>query len=139
MLSGVTNQLYDTFGSSYTYYLEDVKQNMTKPCFTVDCVLPLQRSRNRYQYDRTIPIVVHYFSGDKETPKKDCYEKAELTVEALEYVPFGGALIRGEDISWKMLEDDILQVFITYKFITNKVTSNEDKMENVDQSTRTII
>ena len=78
-------------------------------------------------------MVVHYFTGDKENTKKDCYEKAELIVEALEFVPLDGALIRGEDISWK-IEDDVLQVFVTYRFITKKLTSNEDSMEDVVQS-----
>lgn len=132
MLVGVSNQLYDVFGEDYKYYVENVEQNLRKPCFTMDSLVPSQRSRNRLLYDRTIPIVVHYFSSDKLNTKKDCYEKAELIVETLEYVPFEGALIRGEDISWQIV-DDVLQVFVTYKFITEKVTSNEDNMEDINQ------
>jgi hypothetical protein len=75
---------------------------------------------------------VHYFSSDKAKTKQDCYEKAERVVEALEYVPFDGTLIRGEDISWQIV-DDVLQVFVAYKFITQKVTSNEDNMEDINQ------
>lgn len=133
MLNGISNQLYDVFGSDYTYYVENVEQKLKKPCFTIDCITPLQRSRSRVLYDRTIPVVVHYFTGDKENTKKDCYEKAELVVEALEFVPLDGALIRGEDISWQIV-DDVLQVFVTYRFITKKLTSNEDNMEDVVQS-----
>lgn len=133
LLNGVSNQLYDVFGTDYKYYVENVEQNLTKPCFTIDSLVDIQRSRSRYLYDRTIPIVVHYFSSDKATTKKDCYGKAEQIVEALEYVPLDGALIRGEDISWQIV-DDVLQVFITYRFITKKVTSNEDNMENYVQS-----
>ena len=130
LLNGVSNQLYDVFGADYRYYVENVEQNLTKPCFAIDSILPLQRARSRYLYDRTIPIVVHYFSPNKATTKKDCYEKAELMVEALEYVPLNGSLIRGEDISWQIV-DDVLQLFITYRFITRKVTSNEDNMETL--------
>lgn len=133
MLSGISNQLYDKFGSNYKYYVENVEQKLSKPCFTIDSLTPLQRSRNRVLYDRTIPVVVHYFTSDKELTKKDCYEKAETIVEALEYVPFHGALIRGEDISWKIV-DDVLQVFVTYRFVTKKLTSNEDDMEIVETS-----
>lgn len=134
MLSGVSNQLYDVFGEDYKYYVEDVEQNLKKPCFTMNALVPSQRSRSRLLYDRTIPIVVHYFSSDKVNTKKDCYEKAELIVEALEYIPFEGTLIRGEDIDWQIVEDDVLQVFVTYRFITKKVTSNEDNMEDIVQS-----
>lgn len=132
LLNGVSNQLYDQFGADYKYYVENVEQNLTKPCFTIDCVLPLQRSRSRWLYDRTVPIVIHYFSSDKENTKKDCYEKAELIVETLEYVPLDGALLRGENISWQMVED-VLQVFVTYEFTTIKDLSNEDKMEVIEE------
>lgn len=128
MLKGISNQLYDVFGADYKYYIENVEQKLTKPCFTIDSIIPLQRSRSRVLYDRTIPVVVHYFTGDKENTKKDCYEKAELIVEALEFVPFHGSLLRGENISWQII-DDVLQVFVTYKFITRKITSNEDNMD----------
>lgn len=137
MLKGISNQLYDVFGSDYKYYVENVEQKLTKPCFTIDSIIPLQRSRSRVLYDRTIPVVVHYFTGEKEITKKDCYEKAELIVEALEYVPFHGYLLRGENISYQIV-DDVLQVFVTYKFITKKLTSNEDNMGTLDQHNVTI-
>jgi len=137
MLKGISNQLYDVFGADYKYYVENVEQKLSKPCFTIDSIIPLQRSRSRVLYDRTIPVVVHYFTGEKEITKKDCYEKAELIVEALEYVPFHGYLIRGENISWQIV-DDVLQVFVTYKFITKKLTSNEDDMEALDQPNVTV-
>lgn len=133
MLKGISTQLYDVFGADYKYYVENVEQKLQKPCFTIDSILPLQRSRSRVLYDRTIPVVVHYFSNEKTTTKADCYSKAELIVEALEYVPFHGALIRGEDISYQIV-DDVLQVFVTYKFITKKITSNEDDMETLNVS-----
>lgn len=133
MLNGISTQLYDVFGADYKYYVENVEQALKKPCFTIDSLMPLQRSRNRVLYDRTIPVVVHYFSNEKQSTKQDCYDKAELIVEALEYVPFHNALIRGEDISYQIV-DDVLQVFVTYKFITKKLTSNEDDMETLDYS-----
>lgn len=130
MLKGISTQLYDVFGADYKYYVENVQQKLSKPCFTMEALIPLQRSRSRVLYDRTIPVVIHYFSDQKETTKSDCYEKAEQVVEALEYVPFHGALLRGEDISWQLV-DDVLQVFVTYRFITKKLTSNEDDMESL--------
>ena len=130
LLKGISTQLYDVFGADYKYYVENVQQKLSKPCFTMEAIVPLQRSRSRVLYDRTIPVVIHYFSDQKETTKNDCYAKAELVVEALEYIPFHGALIRGEDISYQLV-DDVLQVFVTYRFITKKLTSNEDDMESL--------
>jgi hypothetical protein len=133
MLKGISTQLFDVFGAGYKYYVENVEQTLTKPCFTIDSIMPLQRSRSRVLYDRTIPVVVHYFTDEDTTKKADCYDKAELIVEALEYVPFHGDLLRGENISYQLV-DDVLQVVVTYRFITKKLTSNEDNMEDLVES-----
>lgn len=132
ILNAVTTQLGKTFGDPYRYYVEDVEQGLKEPCFTVDVLIPLQRSRSPILYDRTMPIVVHYFSDSENNRKKDCYVMAERIVECLEYLPFKDTLIRGEDISWKMV-DDVLQVFITYKFITkNADYTQEDYIESFE-------
>jgi hypothetical protein len=79
-----------------------------------------------------MPIVVHYFSGSKTNIKKDCYDMAEQLVECLEYLPFENTLLRGEDISWQIV-DDVLQLFITYKFTTQKVSDKvEDSIETFE-------
>ena len=135
ILNAVTKQLGTTFGTEYRYYVENVEQNLTKPCFTVDLLIPLMRSRSPILYDRTMPIVVHYFSGSKTDIKKDCYEMSEQIVECLEYLPFQSTLLRGEDISWQIV-DDVLQVFITYRFKSQKVTDKVDDMELFNESVK---
>ena len=130
-LNAVTKQLGTTFGTKYRYYVENVEQGLTKPCFTVDTLIPLQRSKSPILYDRTIPIVVHYFSDSKNEIKKDCYGMAEQIVECLEYLPFKNTLIRGEDISWQIV-DDVLQIFVTYTFTTQKVIVVEDSFETFE-------
>ena len=131
IMNAVTKQLGTTFGNSYKYYIEDVKQNMTKPCFTVDSLETFQRSRNSTQYDRTIPLVVHYFNDKDETLKKDSYNIAEQLTEILEYLPFEGTFLRGENISYQLVEG-VLQLFITYRFRTQTVdTTTPTTMEDI--------
>ena len=130
MLDAITVQLAKTFGGSYRYYVENVEQNLTKPCFTIDTLLPTQRARSPVLYDRTVPIVIHYFTEDMENTKKDCYAMAEQLIACLEYLPFKTTILRGEDISWHMV-DDVLQLFITYRFTTKKVVSTEDSMSEM--------
>lgn len=132
LLTSVTKQLGTTFGSKYHYYVEDVKQGLQAPCFTVDLLLPLQRSKSPVLYDRTMPLVVHYFSDSKNL-KNDCYLMGEQIVECLEYLPFENNLIRGENISWQLV-DDVLQVFITYKFTTVKDNPIDESMDALDES-----
>lgn len=131
IINAVIKQLGTTFGDSYHYYKENVEQGLTTPCFTVDVLTPLQRSKSPVLYDRTVPVVVHYFSDSAENIKDDCYSMGEQVVECLEYLPFGTTPIRGENISYQ-LADDVLQVFVTYKFATKRVTEPEDMLETLD-------
>lgn len=130
ILDAVTTQLGKTFGTSYHYYVENVEQKLTTPCFTVDVLLPTMRSKSPKLYDRTMPLVVHYFSDSKSNLKKDCYNMAERTLECLEYIPYENSILRGEDISWQLV-DDVLQIFITYKFTTVMSKETEDNMEDI--------
>jgi len=133
ILNAVTKQLGTTFGSGYHYYVEDVEQNLTTPCFTVDMIIPLQRSKNARLYDRTMPLVIYYFSDSEANLKKDCYNIAERAVECLEYLPYENTTLRGEDISYQMV-DDVLQIFVTYRFATVVDKPYEDRMEGITQT-----
>ena len=130
ILQAISIRLHTTFGDPYRYYVENVEQNLTKPCFTIDTLIPLMRSKSPVLYDRTMPMVVHYFTGDKKDTKTDCYSIAEQLVECLEYLPFENTLLRGEDISWQIV-DDVLQVFVTYKFTTIRTNSFDGLMEEL--------
>jgi hypothetical protein len=133
ILNSVTKQLGKTFGNSYRYYVEDVEQGLKKPCFTVDMLIPLQRRKSPLLYDRTMPIVVHYFSDSERDIKNHYYTMGEQIVESLELLPFGDTLLRGEDMSWQIV-DDVLQVFVTYKFTTMLKTEAEDAIEALENN-----
>lgn len=135
VLNAVTKQLGTTFGNKYHYYVEDVEQGLKKPCFTVDLLIPLQRSKSPVLYERTMPMVIHYFSDSKNDLKQECYSMSEKVVECLEYLPFENTLIRGEDISWQIV-DDVLQVFVTYRFTTKKITTVVE--DSIDEFTATV-
>ena len=125
VVNAVTKQLGTTFGTKYRYYVEDIEQGVKKPCFHISPRITLQRSKSPVLYDRTVPIVVHYFSDSTNKLRNDCYSMGEQIVECLEYLPINNTLLRGEDISWQIVED-VLQVFITYRFTTIKPTENYD-------------
>lgn len=132
-LDAVTTQLGKTFGTDYRYYVEDVQQNLTLPAFTIDVLMPLERSRSPRLYDRTMPLVIHYFSDKKKNLKRDCYDIAERVLECVEYLPYQNTMLRGEDISWQIV-DDVLQIFVTYKFRTVMSKETEDNMEDIIQT-----
>lgn len=132
-LDGITVALYDAFGDDYHYYVEDVKQHLATPCFTVDVLNPLSRAFkvNNYQYYRTMPCVIHSFTDNAETTKHELYGIGEKVVEALEYIVIDGRIIRGEDMSFQIVEDDVLEVFITYRFYTETVGDEKTYMEDL--------
>ena len=133
VVNAVTKQLGTTFGTTYRYYVEDIEQGVEKPCFHVAPRITLQRSKSPVLYDRTIPIVVHYFSGSLNNLRNDCYTMGEQVVECLEYLPFKDAILRGEDISWQMV-DDVLQVFVTYRFTTKRVVDASEAMDKLHET-----
>ena len=134
LLNSVTKQLGTTFGTEYRYYVENVEQNLTKPCFTIDLLMPMERSKSPILYDRTMPLVVHYFSDSKTNLKQDCYSMAERVLECLEYLPYQNSILRGEDISWQ-ITDNVLQIFITYRFTTVMSKETADNMEELLETT----
>lgn len=128
-LNAITRALYGEFGTGYKYYVETVEQFLTKPCFTVDTLNPMQRSYSPTTYYRTVPIVVHYFSDDEQNLKKDSYEINERIAIALEYITVDDRLIRSETMESQMV-DDALQVFVTYRFWTEIA---DDDLETIDE------
>ena len=127
VLDSLTKQLGDTFGKKYKYYKENVEQKLVRPCFTVDVLNPIKRSYNPKEYYLTVPCVIHYFTDNDKTPKADAYNMGEQLLECLEYLAHAGRLIRGEDMSYTLV-DDVLEVFITYRFYTETVLDKEDDM-----------
>ena len=130
VLDSISKALYTTFGKDYYYYVEDVEQKAKLPCFTIGVLNPLNRSINSTDYYRTVPCVIHYFTNNNNTTFKECYSVGEQVLECLEYLKIGNLTIRGEDMSYTMV-DDVLQVFITYRFWTKKVQTPETKLEEV--------
>lgn len=136
LLDAVTKQLGKKFGTSYHYYTEDVEQNFVKPCFTVDARLPVQRSKSPILYDRTMPLVIHYFTDNEKTKKRELYNMGEQLFECLEHLNFEGGLLRGRDVSWRVTEG-VLQFFITYKFTTTKIDLDREPMELLETTNTT--
>ena len=132
ILDAITTQLGQTFGNSYHYYVENVEQDLQKPCFTVDMLEPRERSINYNRYKRTMPMVVHYFNEERDTNKKDCYAMGERLIDCLEYLNFKDTILRGENISWQLV-DGVLQVLLTYTFDTEKV-KELDNMEFLEET-----
>ena len=139
VLDSITVALYDVFGENYHYYVEDVEQNLQLPCFTVDVLNPLNRSRNSYLYDRTVPCVVHCFTANKITTKHELYATGEDVMAAIEYITVEGRTLRAEDMSYQLVENNVLQIFATYRFWTETERDDSEYMEYLLQRYRSLM
>lgn len=119
VLDSITRNLHAMFGDNYHYYVEDIEQDLETPCFTIQVLNPTNRSVNNTDYYRTVPCVLHYFGSDKHNMKKDSFAIAERVLESIEYIQIGDQLVRGEDMEYTVI-DDVLQIFITYGFWTER-------------------
>ena len=134
ILNAVTKHLGESFGNSYKYYVEDVEQKLEKPCFTLETLEVSGRSRSPMQYDKKVPLVIHYFNDKQKSLKKDSYNMGEQLAETLEYLPIEDTFLRGENISYHMVED-VLQLFITYSVRTQKIVGEEPTMGDIASTT----
>lgn len=122
----ITVALHNEFGSDYKFYVEEIEQNVKKPCFVVGTLNPLVKARSPVKYRRVVPIVLYYFTNKENTvdAKRDCYEIAERLFDSLEYLRADDdVIIRGSDISWEVVEG-VLQFFVTYSFDVIKEKEN---------------
>lgn len=116
-LDWITISLHEEFGDDYKMYVEEVEQNLCKPCFVVSTLNPMIEAKSPVKYHRVIPIVIYYFTNKEDTvdAKKDSLAIAERVWKRLEYLSNGEVTLRGDSIEWELVEG-VLQFFITYKF-----------------------
>lgn len=137
VFASISKALHSKFGDTHYYYVENIEQKVKTPCFTIGALNPIMRSINRKDYRRVIPCVIHYFTDNKTNPIETCYSIGEQALETLEYLNIDGHLVRGEDMSYTMV-DDVLEIFITYRFWTEKDQEPLDQMEGVDIATPSV-
>lgn len=122
VINAITVELHDKFGDGYTYYREDVEQNVRKPSFLVRALNPMARVFNQWVIEWTVPMTIHYFTGKENTfdANQDCLDIAENLFTRLNVLDREGKpWLRGKDISWEIVEG-VLQFFITYNCYTEK-------------------
>ena len=99
IIDGICNALNTEFGDAYEIYTEDVKQNLTEPCFLVVLVKPLTKQFLQKRYFRHNIFCVHYFPSDKDNANAECFDIFERLADCLEYIEVDGAAVRGTNMT----------------------------------------
>lgn len=129
IITGISQKLFETFGSDYTIYTENVEQYLNPPCF---CIELLQSSlkqivSNHYRLENLFDI--HFFTNVNEV-KNEFSRIADILYDALEYISVDNDLVRGLGMHYEIV-DDVLHFFVSYNLILIKTIEPEEKMETL--------
>lgn len=130
-INAVMTALYNTFGDDYSYLKENNEQGLPTPCFLVSLLRPTSRGGLWRTYNRVMPIVINYFPKSDVRPKNECYDVGERALEAVEVIEIEGVKVSGTDLEIQMVDDNVLQIFVTYDFWTQTVREPDEPVEEL--------
>ena len=130
-INAVIAALHNTFGDDYSYLKENNEQGLPTPCFLVSLLRPTSRGSLWRTYSRVMPIVINYFPKSDIRPKNECYEIGERALEAVEVIEIEGVKVSGTDLEIQLVDDNVLQIFVTYDFWTQTVREPDEPVEEL--------
>lgn len=130
-INAVIAALHNTFGDDYSYLKENNEQRLPTPCFLVSLLRPTSRGSLWRTYNRVMPIVINYFPKSDVRPKNECYDIGERALEAVEVIEIEGVKVSGTDLEIQLVDDNVLQIFVTYDFWTQTVREPDEPVEEL--------
>ena len=130
-INAVIAALHNTFGDDYSYLKENNEQGLPTPCFLVSLLRPTSRGSLWRTYSRVMPIVINYFPKSDVRPKNECYDIGERALEAVEVIDIEGVKVSGTDLEIQLVDDNVLQIFVTYDFCTQTVREPDEPVEEL--------
>ena len=130
-INAVIAALHNTFGDDYSYLKENNEQGLPTPCFLISLLRPTSRGSLWRTYSRVMPIVINYFPKSDVRPKNECYDIGERALEAVEVIEIEGVKVSGTDLEIQLVDDNVLQIFVTYDFWTQTVREPDEPVEEL--------
>jgi hypothetical protein len=135
IVSGISTKLHGAFGDGYKIYIEEVKQGLTEPCFSISCVNPTNTQVLGNRFFRTNLFSVQYFPKSKTNAKAECLDIQDELFLALEYITVTGDLVRGTNMNGQVI-DGVLVFTVNYDLYVRKET-DLDPMETLTVTNQT--
>lgn len=136
IIDGICEALNTEFGDEYEIYTEDVKQNLTEPCFSVVLVKPSTEQFLGKRYIRKNIFCIHYFPQDKENPNTECFDVYERLIDCLEHIEVDGDVVRGTNMTPDdFMSDGVMNFIVNYDMFVYRSDDGEPEMETLEQST----
>ncbi len=140
LINGISKRIYETFGSDYKIYKENVEQNLREPCFMIRILKPMQFAKLPNRYLRQHSFVISYFPKSTNNANNEMYEVSEKLLSELEYIIVNqndiDNLVRGTKMRYEIV-DDVLHFFVNYDFFVKKEIGEQDRMEELTVNSKT--
>ena len=119
-------------GDAYEIHTEEIKQDLTEPCFFIACLNPTTKLFLGKRYFRSNSFCIQYFP-ESDKKQKECNAVAERMTWCLEVITMGDDPIRGTKMKYEVV-DGVLQFFINYDCFVYRVEVTTP-MEAMETST----
>lgn len=134
IIEAISVNLNAEFG--YETYMEEIKQELTTPCFFIQALNPTHELFRLNKYFRTNDMVIQYFPQSKTDYQRECNGVAERMRWCLEYITLYDSPNRGTEMKWEVI-DGVLNFFVNYDVFEYRIEEQEvmETMED-DQNVR---
>ena len=133
VVNGTISKLRDVFGEETVIYLDEVKQELSEPCFFVRTLEVSQELTICNRYRRIYSMDIEYHPSDPDKVVREIQQVADTLLMQLEYIHVGENLTRGTDIRYEV-QDKVLHFFVDYDFFVFKVLDRTENMEELIQT-----
>lgn len=132
IIEAISRAIKTEFGSGYTNYMEEIRQDLKEPCFFISCINPAGKLIRGGKYSRTHQFCIQYFPNRGRNERRECNDVAERLMVCLEYLRVGEQLMRGTQMNGEQA-DGILNFFVNYDTFVYKEPEELPIMEEVSE------
>ena len=132
IIEAISRAIRKEFGSGYTNYMEEVKQDLRKPCFFILCINPANKLFLRKRYFRTNQFCIQYFPESRNNKRRECNDTAERLMTCLKWLKILGKPVMGTNMEYEIV-DDILHFFVNYDVYVHRKEEPIPKMEELEK------
>lgn len=132
IIEAISKAIKTEFGSRYTCYMEEVKQDLKKPCFFILCVNPTNKLFLRKRYFRTNQFCIQYFPESRNNRRRECNDTAERLMSCLKWLKVLGKPVMGTKMEYEIVEG-ILHFFVNFDMYVCRCEEPLSKMEELEE------
>ena len=128
---GISKKLYETFGSEYKIYKENVPQGFEKPSFYIQHIQTFNSKKLANRYKREYHLNVMYFPSDTYKNNFEMNDVMEKLFLSLEYIFVLDNPLMASKMSPEIV-DDVLHFFVNYDMFVKRPNEEDNHMQTLN-------